>query len=235
MSLINIIVLSSLIYCIGNNITTSKTWENQQLLTCVLNKNMSSAGRRPLTLPVKGHHNLTLLLLLLGGDIEQNPGPRAPKHPCQISKRAVTWKQRGVACDDCSQWYHAECMHITSPVYKALNNPNISWHCVNCGMPNFSTSLFESFMVNMSNTYDHLSDSNLPDSPGQPFFTSSPLKPLRGENGRSNYNKPKNTKILVINFQSVKNKKEELCNLIDSSNPSTLYDNWHLNMAAKRH
>ena len=96
-------MLSSLIYCIGNNFTTSKTWENQQLLTCILNKNMSSAGRRPLTLPVKGHHNLTLLLLLLGGDIEQNPGPRAPKHPCQICKRAVTWKQHEVACDDCSQ------------------------------------------------------------------------------------------------------------------------------------
>ena len=86
-------------------------------------------------------------------------------------------------------------------------------------MPNFSTSLFESFMVN---TYDHLSDSELPDSPGQPFFTSSPLKPLRGENGKSNYNKPKNTKILVINFQSVKNKTEELCNLIYSSNLSMI-------------
>jgi hypothetical protein len=32
----------------------------------------------------------------------------------------------------------------------------------------------------------------------------------------------KNTKILVINFQSVKNKKEELCNPIDSSNPSMI-------------
>ena len=71
----------------------------------------------------------------------------------------------------------------------------------------------------MFNTYDHLSDSDLPDSPGHPIFTSSPLKPLRGENGRSNYNKPRNTKILAMNFHSVKNKKEELCNLIDSSNP----------------
>ena len=146
----------------------------------------------------RGHHTLlylSFLLLLNASDVETNPGPRAPKHPRQICKSAVTWKQRGVAWDDCSQWCHAECKHITSPVYKALNNPNISWHCVNCGMPNFSTSLFESFMVN---TYDHLSDSELPDSPGQPFFTSSPLKPLRGENGKSNYNKPKNTKILVI-------------------------------------
>ena len=40
-------------------------------------------------------------------------------------------------------------------------------------------------MVNMSNTYDHLSDSDLSDSTGQPIFTSSSLKPLRGENGRS--------------------------------------------------
>ena len=155
----------------------------------------------------RGYHTLlylSFLLLLNTSDVETNPGPRAPKHPRQICKSAVTWKQRGVARDDCSQWYHAECMHITSPVYKALNNPNISWHCVNCGMPNFSTSLFESFMVNMSNTYDHLSDSNLPDSPGQPIFTSSSLKPLGGENGRSNYNKPRNTKILVINFQCKK-------------------------------
>jgi hypothetical protein len=66
-------------------------------------------------------------------------------------------------------------------------------------MSNFSTSLFESFMVNMSNTYDHLSDSDLPDNPGQPIFTSSSLKPLRGENDRSNYNKPRNTKFLAIN------------------------------------
>jgi hypothetical protein len=103
----------------------------------------------------RGHHTLlylSFLLLLNASDVETNPGPRAPKHPRQICKSAVTWKQRGVARDDCSQWYHAECKHITSPVYKALNNPNISWHCVNCGMPNFSTSLFESFMVNMSNT-----------------------------------------------------------------------------------
>jgi hypothetical protein len=43
----------------------------------------------------------------------------------------------------------------------------------------------------------------------QSSSSSSSLKPLRGENGRSNYNKPRNTKILAINFQSVKTKKEE--------------------------
>jgi hypothetical protein len=109
--------------------------------------------------------------------------------------------------------HHLCIKHWTIQIYHGI---------VLTGMPNFSTSLFESFMVNMSNTYDHLSDSDLPDSPGQPIFTSSSLKPLRGENGRSNYNKPRNTKIWVINFQSVKNKTEELCNLIDSSNLSMI-------------
>jgi hypothetical protein len=35
----------------------------------------------------------------------------------------------------------------------------------------------------------------------QSSSSSSSLKPLRGENGRSNYNKPRNTKILAINFK----------------------------------
>ena len=71
----------------------------------------------------RGYHTLlylSFLLLLNASDVETNPGPRAPKHHCQICKRAVTWKERGVTCDDCSQWYHAVCMHITSPVYWAI-------------------------------------------------------------------------------------------------------------------
>jgi hypothetical protein len=48
----------------------------------------------------RGHHTLlylSFLLLLNASDVETNPGPRAPKHPRQICKSAVTWKQRGVA------------------------------------------------------------------------------------------------------------------------------------------
>jgi hypothetical protein len=58
-----------------------------------------------------------------------------------------------------------------TPLVSAF--PRYFWgfpYGLNCGMPNFSTSLFESFMVNMSNTYDHLSDSDLRDSTGQPIF-----------------------------------------------------------------
>lgn len=79
-------------------------------------------------------HYIAIILILNASDTEQNPGPRTPKYPCQICSKAVTWKQRGVACDDCEKWFHADCMHMSTPVYMALNN--ISWHCTNCGMPN---------------------------------------------------------------------------------------------------
>jgi hypothetical protein len=37
-------------------------------------------------------------LLILGGQVELNPGPRAETlYPCQICKDAVKWGQEGIA------------------------------------------------------------------------------------------------------------------------------------------
>ncbi|CAG2227037.1 unnamed protein product [Mytilus edulis] len=167
----------------------------------LLNEEINSLKPRNIRL-VKhpGQHTLlylSLLLLTNSSDLELNPGPRAPKYPCQVCYKAVTWKDREVACDDCSKWYHAECMHMSTPVYNALASSNISWHCVTCDMPNLSSisfSLFESFMVNTSNSFEHLSDSNVTASPSPPVYTSSPIKTNKTD--RNNYQKPKNTKII---------------------------------------
>ena len=132
----------------------------------------------------------------------------------------MTWKQRGVACDDCQQWYHSDCMQMSTPVYEALNN--VSWHCDRCGMPNFSTSLFEFFILDSTeNSFSVLNStsSSSISSPGPPISCSSPVpqaattkqKPLRA-----------NMKILNVNFQSVMNKKEEIGNLIDSADPCVI-------------
>ena len=114
---------------------------------------------------------ISILMIATASDVEENPGPRTPKYPCQICEKAVTWKQRGIACDDCQQWYHVQCMCMDTHMYETLcNHSNLSWHCDNCGMPNFATSLFESFILDSQNSFSILNSSaaTSTSSPGPP-------------------------------------------------------------------
>lgn len=101
------------------------------------------------------------------------------------------------------------CIIMTDNIYSTLNN--VYWHCDNCGMPNFNISLFESVTMNTSNSFQSFSSSGLSPvlehsfSVGQPKHASSPIstKPTDKQE------KLNNVRILVINFQSLKNKSEE--------------------------
>jgi hypothetical protein len=57
-------------------------------------------------------------------------------------------------------------------LHEHYSSSNISWHWVTCGMPNFSSSLFESFILNTLNRFDQLSNSNVSCESG-PFFRHS--------------------------------------------------------------
>ena len=81
--------------------------------------------------------------LILCGDIASNPGPKF-QHPCGLCSKAVRSNQRAVQCDSCDVWYHVKCMQMSTHVYEALANSSCIWECVVCGLPNFSSSLFES-------------------------------------------------------------------------------------------
>jgi hypothetical protein len=105
---------------------------------------------------------------------------------------------------------------MSTSVYCALENPDASWHCVNCGMPNFPSSLFDSMAASTSQV-DYLADSSSLNStlgsPGPPQHQSSPKRapPTKAS--------PNNIKVLVINFQSIRNKKEEFGTLVDQVDP----------------
>ena len=65
-------------------------------------------------------------LLILCGDIMQNPGPSSPpttkvrkhyKFPCGICEKPVKSNKKGVQCDCCNLWYHARCLSLCSADY----------------------------------------------------------------------------------------------------------------------
>ncbi|CAC5403544.1 unnamed protein product [Mytilus coruscus] len=98
---------------------------------------MSATGRKPITLPstsnVKQH--LTLLLLLLGGDIELNAWPRGKQqrvYPCGLCDHPVPWKCDGVCCDECDIWHHRSCIELCTVDYKLLQRSKIQWLCCKC-------------------------------------------------------------------------------------------------------
>ena len=141
------------------------------------------------------------------------PGPRKPIYPCQICHRAVTRGQKGVSCDDCNLWYHAECMHIPSHIYNCLNN--ISWNCVTCGMPQFTSNFFDSLDIHMQNSFSSIA-------------SEDSLKAAH-QRGKQQVTQSWNKFIILnLNFQSIKNKKSETLNIIQPR-----YNNRHRNMVER--
>ncbi|KAJ8049933.1 hypothetical protein HOLleu_02902 [Holothuria leucospilota] len=70
------------------------------------------------------------ILLVLGGDVELNPGPRSYCGQCNKLDKAVE-------CDGCVKWVHARCTNIDSDEYKKLqlSNPDAKWYCPSCSFP----------------------------------------------------------------------------------------------------
>ena len=114
-------------------------------------------------------------LLLNSYAPEPNTGPAA-KYPCGSCNKAVTWKHKAVVCDTCETRFHIDCQGLDDYMYNILNSSNLSWECINCGIPNFSTTFFNSTSIESTNSYSLLdSDIQSPTNNGHPTFSSSPI------------------------------------------------------------
>ena len=60
-------------------------------------------------------------LLLASGDIESNPGP-VYQYPCTVCLKPVKRNQRGIACDGCDKWTHAQCGNVGEAEYLLLTS-----------------------------------------------------------------------------------------------------------------
>ena len=126
---------------------------------------------------------------------------------------------------------------MSSTMYSILNKSsgkNIVWECLKCGMPNFPhhclipqllwkpiTDLIRFLPCSILRVRYQIS------SPPPPTAASSPIvqepKEAKGKAAKAAINHP--LRILIMNCQSIKNKKAELHTIIDSAKPDIILGN----------
>ena len=168
---------------------------------------------------------LCCLVVAQSGDTHPNPGPRAPRFPCGSCNKAVQNCHAAILCDDCDTWYHKSCIGMSSEVYSKLacQTHNFSWICCTCGLPNFSSSLFDldTSRISTSNPYSTLDTTQRSDI-GSPIAASSP-KPSKTHRLSQSNRRP--LKSLVVNCQSLrsKNRQAELHSVLESVKPDVVF------------
>jgi hypothetical protein len=109
-------------------------------------------------------------------------------------------------------------------MYELLNNSNLSWECSKCGMPNFSTTFFNS-TIETSNTFLALDDEEgIQDSICKPSHQYSPIHRQTFKSTSSKIDSPSPLRVITINLQSIKSKKPELDQIIESCKPTIIFD-----------
>ena len=156
--------------------------------------------------------NLVMVILLLSGDAQFNPGPptRTPKYPCGVCSKNVNSNHKAMECEDCFTRYHIKCVKMGDNMYQVhLHHNSYTWVCFKCGLPYFTkSSLLTTFTV--SNSFQLLTD--LPNDSS--IIPSVPV-PSRGPQCTSSPKKRRNThdnkklckqRGINLNFQSLHNK-----------------------------
>ena len=129
---------------------------------------------------------------------------------CGFCDFSVGWETRGICCDTCNVWYHIDCQGMSSTMYGVYNrslSKSSAWECIRCGMPNFSTSLFDTIasleVSNRFETFSSLSesDSPVPDNiapPPPPPPIKQHLRPLCSSLKKQNQRPTKRSKITLL-------------------------------------
>ncbi len=161
---------------------------------------------------------ISILVILLGGDIHSNPGPI--EYPCGVCGHEVKDNDSAIDCDSCNTWLHISCIGIPEEDYKVLHNKSFTWICTNCSLPQFSDSFIEDIQ-NDHNPFEPLADRHEnTDALPHPSNIRQPRQPARP---RRKFNRKLN--VLNINVQGIKGKeKQKLLELIAKEhNPDIIF------------
>ena len=87
---------------------------------------------------------ISIRLVTLSNDVQIQPGPKMPTYPCGGCGKAVRNNQNSIQCDGCMTWHHINCQGMNIRIHKVhVDHDSYSWSCLKCGLPNFSTTFFE--------------------------------------------------------------------------------------------
>ena len=145
---------------------------------------------------IKEKRSLVILLLLLAGDIQMNPGPgNRSVFPCGICDIPVTWSQKGVCCNNCSVWYHKSFEDLSSRNMSYLGHSSVIWHCCKCISINVDSFTINSFELNTSNVFNPLLDidsslDSVDSSCFSPLHTNSPHSSSRTDKASRQHSRP---------------------------------------------
>ncbi len=165
--------------------------------------------------------SFNFLILILCGDIEVNPGPRAPKYPCGICCKAVKNSDMAVCCDDCDSWIHNRCSGVSAETYKRLEGNACSWICPKCSLPTFSDSFFfQDDTFTTFNSFSILSDNTDTSQQAPNTLTHHNSSSFRVTK-TINRNKS-GLKVLCFNANGISAKRTDLELLINDEKPSII-------------
>ena len=196
------------------------------------------------------HRSLALLVILLSGDIQTNPGPNQAidAYPCAWCDVACDWSQSAICCDNCSYWFHRSCISMSTEEYIRRGGSDETWVCPRCKTHNVDSFSYRGYNLSVSNRYEALTSiSDDVFSPAHPHsvasfsstfdfnpeFASSPLSiASRPSTNRVNTtpnspdklnsdNSP-NIRLLVMNVNSAKGKPAEIANILDYTKPDVV-------------
>ena len=179
--------------------------------------------------------NLVMVVLLLPGDDQLNPGPptRTPMYPCGVCSKNVNSSHKAMKYEDCFMWYHVKCANMGDNMYQIhMHHNSYTWVCFKCGLPSFTNlSLFTTFIV--SNSFQLLADlpndssiiSSVPVSSRGPQCTSSPKKRMNTHDKKKlckqrSWSNP--LKIINLNLQSLRTKIPQFQTLLKFEKPDIM-------------
>ena len=70
-----------------------------------------------------------IILVILAGDIETNPGPSSKYDLC---KKVCKVSDKVIECVDCEKGYHAKCSDLSVEELIMIENGSNDWYCTNC-------------------------------------------------------------------------------------------------------